>query len=66
MSAKYRLSAHRQIELWAEGIKVLRQIHCKIIGTTERTLQFLLNNDGLLIPVPVRAVVDWRAPVSAT
>jgi hypothetical protein len=61
MSAVYPLSAHRQIErLWAERIEVLRQIHCQIVGATERTLQLVFNNDGSLVPIPVRAAVDER------
>jgi hypothetical protein len=61
MSARYGLSAHRQVQrLLAERIKVLGQIHRQIVGATLRTLQLVFNNDGLLIPVPVKAVADWR------
>jgi hypothetical protein len=61
MSAIYPLSVHRRIERqWAERINSLRQIHGEIIVGTERTLQRVFNNDGSLIPVPVRAVVDPR------
>jgi len=60
MSAKYRLSAHRQTRrLWAERIKVLTQIHDQMVGAAERTLQ-LVFDDASLVPVPVKAVKDWR------
>jgi hypothetical protein len=56
MSAIYPLSFHRRVEQrWAERIKIDGQI----VGT-ERTLQRVFNNDGSLIPDPVRAVVDRR------
>jgi hypothetical protein len=61
MSATYPLSVHRRIERqWAERIKSLRQIHGQIAVATERTLQHVFNNNGSLIPVPVRTVVDRR------
>jgi hypothetical protein len=61
MSAIYPLSVHRRVERqWAERINSLRQIHCQIVVGTERTLQRAFNNDGLLIPVSIRAVVDRR------
>jgi hypothetical protein len=61
MTALYPLNVHRRIERqWAERIKSLRQIHGQIIVATERTLEHVFNNDGSLIPVPVRAVVDGR------
>ena len=61
MSAIYPLSVHRRIERqWAERINSLRQIHGQIVVGTERTLQRVFNNDGSLIPVSVRAVVDRR------
>ena len=61
MSAIYPLSVHRRIEQqWAERIKSLRQIHGHVFVATERTLQHVFNNDGSLIPVRVRAVVDRR------
>ena len=61
MSAIYPLSVHRRIERqWAERIISLRQIHGQIVVGTERTLQRVFNNDGSLIPVSVRAVVDRR------
>ena len=61
MSAIYPLSVHRRIEQqWAERIKSLRQIHGQVLVATERTLQHVLNNDGSLIPVPVRAIADRR------
>jgi hypothetical protein len=59
MSATYPL--HRRIERqWARRIKSLRQIHGQIAVATERTLQYVFNNNGSLIPVPVRTVVDRR------
>ena len=61
MSAMYPLSVHRRIEQqWAERIKSLRQIHGQIAFETERTLQRVFNNDGSLIPAPIRALVDRR------
>jgi hypothetical protein len=61
MSAIYPLSVHRRIERqWAERINSLTQIHCQTVVGTERTLQHVFSNDGSLIPVPVRAVVDRR------
>jgi hypothetical protein len=60
MSATYPLSFHRRVEeRWAERINSLTQIDGQIVGT-ERTLQRVFNNDGSLIPDPVRAVVDRR------
>ena len=61
MSPIYPLSVHRRIERqWAERIKSLRQIRGQIVVGTERTLQLLFLNDGSLIPVPIRAVVERR------
>jgi hypothetical protein len=61
MSTIYPLSVHRRLERqWAERIKSLRQIHSQIVVANERTLQHVFNNDGSLIPVPVRTVVDRR------
>jgi hypothetical protein len=54
MSAKYPLSVHRRIERqWAERFKSLNG---RIVVATERTLQRLFNNEGSLLPVPVRVV----------
>ena len=61
MSAIYPLSFHRRIERqWAERTNALRQIHGQIVVGTERTWQRVFNNDGSLIPVPARAVVEGR------
>jgi hypothetical protein len=61
MSSKYLLSFHRHIERqWAERISSLRQIRGQIVVATERTLQHIFNDDGSLIPVPVRAAVGRR------
>ena len=61
MSVKYPLSVHRSIaRQWAERIKSLRQIGGQIVVATERMLQHLFNNNGSLIAVPVRTVVDRR------
>jgi len=61
MGVKYPLSVHRGIgRQWAERIKSLRQIGGQIVVATERTLQHVFNNDGSLIPVAVRTVVDRR------
>jgi len=57
MSSRY-LGVYRRIERqWAERIKSLSG---QIVVATEQTLQRIFNNDGSLIPVPVRAVVDRR------
>jgi hypothetical protein len=56
MSAKYPL--HRRVERqWAERFKSLSG---RIAVATEQTLQRVLDNKGLLIPVPVRTVVGRR------
>jgi hypothetical protein len=61
MSAIYPLSVHRRIERqWAERINSPRQIRGQLVIGTERTLGRVIDNDGSLIPVPVRAVVDQR------
>ena len=58
MSAIYPLSVHRRIERqWAERIKSLRQIRSLVVTATEQALQ-RARNDGSLIPVPVRRVMD--------
>jgi hypothetical protein len=61
MSDKYRSSFLRRIEWqWAEGMKSLGQIAGQIVVAAERTLQRAPSRDAVLIPVPVRAVVDRR------
>jgi len=61
MSAIYPLSFHRRIERqWAERTNSPRQIHAQIVVGTEKTWQRVFNNDGSLIAVPARAVVDGR------
>jgi len=56
MSAKYPLSVHRRIEQqWAERFKSLSG---RIVVATGRTLQRAFNNEGSLLPVPVRTVVS--------
>jgi hypothetical protein len=61
MSAVYPLSVHRRVERqWAERINSLRQIHGQIVVATERTSQRAFNDNGSLIPVPVRTVVNRR------
>jgi hypothetical protein len=61
MSAIYPLSFHRRFERqWAERIKSLRQIHGQIVVATEQRLHRVFNNEGSLIPIPVRTVVDRR------
>jgi hypothetical protein len=58
MSAIYPLSVHRRVERqWAERIKSLRQIRGLVVTATERALQCAFN-DGSLIPVPRRKVVE--------
>ena len=61
MSVTDLLSFHRRIERqWAERIKSLRRIRGEIAVATEFTLHRAFNNDGSLIPIPVRTVVDQR------
>jgi hypothetical protein len=61
MSVTDLLSFHRHIERqWAECINSLRWIHGQIVAAAELTLRRAFNNDGSLIPVPVRTVVDQR------
>jgi hypothetical protein len=47
---------------WDESIKALRQFGGKIVAAAERALQGMIDADGRLIPVPVRATVDRRRP----
>ncbi|HXT40605.1 MAG TPA: hypothetical protein VN887_11370, partial [Candidatus Angelobacter sp.] len=57
----YPLSFHRRIERqWAERIKSLRRMGGQVAVAAKRTLQSAINQDGSLIPVPVRTVVDPR------
>jgi hypothetical protein len=52
---------HRRTERqWTERIKSPRQIYGQIIVAIERTLQRVFNNDGSLIPIPVRTVANRR------
>jgi hypothetical protein len=61
MSRNYQLSLLRRIERpLVESIKSLRQIHGRIVVAVERELGRLLGNEGSLIPIPVRTVVDQR------
>jgi hypothetical protein len=58
MSSKYRLSVRRRpVRKWAERFKTLSG---QLVVATERMLQRVFNNDGSLIPAPVRTVVDRR------
>ena len=58
MSAKYPLSVHRRVERqWAERFKSLSG---RIVVATGRTLQRVFNNEGSLLPVPVRTVAERR------
>jgi hypothetical protein len=55
------LSFHRRTERkWAEPIKLLKRMVGQVVVAARRTLQSAINHDGLLIPVPVRIVVDRR------
>jgi hypothetical protein len=57
MNPKYKLSVHRRIDRpWAERFKSLGG---RIAAAAERTLQGLFDNNGPLIPIPVR-VADRR------
>jgi hypothetical protein len=58
MSAKHPLRVHRGVERqWAERF---RSLSGRIVVVTERTLQRVFNNEGSLIPVPVRALAGRR------
>jgi hypothetical protein len=61
VSAIYPLSFHRRIKRqWAERIKSLGRIGSRVVFAAKLTMQFVINHDGSLIPVPVRIVVDRR------
>ena len=63
MSAISPSSVHRRIQWqWAECIKSLKQIHDQIVVAAERPLQHAFYNEGSLIPVPVRTIVNRRRP----
>jgi hypothetical protein len=63
MSVLYPLSFHRRIERqWTERIKSLRRIRGQIVASTDLTLGRSFNEDGSLIPVPVRTVADQPRP----
>ena len=52
---------HRRTERqWAERIKLLSRMVGQVVVAARRTLQSAINHDGLLVPVPVRIVVDRR------
>jgi hypothetical protein len=56
MSAVYPLSVHRRIERqWAKRIQAINQIRSQVVATT-RTVNYVLNDDGSLIPVAVRTI----------
>ena len=60
MSDELPLSLHRRIKRrWAKSTTPLRQISGQVVLATERTLRRMFNRDGSLVPIPVRAVVDW-------
>lgn len=61
MSVLYPLSFHRRIERqWTECINSLRRIRGQIAAVAALTLQRAFNNDGSLIPVPIRVVNQRR------
>ena len=61
MNAIYLFSFCRRIERqWAERFKLLRELRVQIVVATERTLQRVFNNEGLLIRIPVGTVVERR------
>jgi len=43
-----------------ETIRLLGQIYDQIVAAAAQALRRLFNNDGPLIPIPVRAVADRR------
>lgn len=61
MSSKYSLNVRIEAA-WAERIKSLGKIQSQIFVATERALQRLFNNEGSLIPIPIRAIVNRRRP----
>jgi hypothetical protein len=61
MSMLNPLSFRRRTERqWAERIKLLRRMGGQVVVAAKRKLQSAINHDGLLIPIPVRIVVDPR------
>jgi hypothetical protein len=60
MSSKYPLDLRRIEPSWAERIKSLGQLHGQIVEATERALRRLFNNEGSLIPIPIRTDADRR------
>ena len=61
MRAIYPLNVHRRIERqWAQRIKALNQFRSQFVVGAARTLQYVLNNEGSLVPVAVRAVDQPR------
>jgi hypothetical protein len=62
MSSRRRSNVlHRAARQWAGRMKSLAQIAEKIAVAAARTLQRALNHqNGTLVPVPVRVVVDRR------
>jgi len=58
MNTKYPLDVrHRSEWQWAERFKGLIG---QIVAATGRTLQRAFDNEGSLIPIPVRVAVDRR------
>jgi len=61
MKAIYLSGFRRRIEeQWAERIELQRKLSGQIVTATEQTLLHVFNNEGSLIPVPIRAVMDRR------
>jgi hypothetical protein len=61
MNAIYLFGFRRPIEQQsAERIELLRTLSGQIVVATEQTLQHVFNNEGSLIPAPIRTVVDRR------
>ena len=57
MNAIYLYGFRRRIE---QRIKLLIKLSGQIVVATEQTLQHVFNNEGSLIPAPIRMVVDRR------
>ena len=67
MRAIYPLNVHRRIERqWAQRIKALNQFRSQFVVGAARTLQYVLNNDGSLIPIAVRTVDQRQIDQAST
>jgi len=56
MSIIYPLNVRRRVE----RIEMSRKIHSQVIAVAEQALQRVFNNNGSLVPVPVRTIFDRK------